>query len=76
MKRSRLKEHKNIEENIIKNERYIFRLKKLKKESNDSAIKGITNLFRLKSENKGIKYRYLETLEIFLSIRKKIIINL
>ena len=75
MKFSRLKEHKNIEENIIKNERNIFRSKKLKKEANDSAIKGIRNPFRLKSENKGVKYRYLETLEIFLSIKKKIIIN-
>ena len=75
MKFSRLKEHKNIEENIIKNKRNIFRLKKLKKEANDSEIKGIRNPFRLKSENKGVKYRYLETLEIFLSIKKKIIIN-
>ena len=31
----------------------------LKKETNDSAIKGIRNLFRLKKENKAIKGRII-----------------
>ena len=48
MKGSRLEEDKNIEENIIKDVRNLFRLKKLKKETNDAAIKGIRNRFRLK----------------------------
>ena len=34
-------------------------MKKPKKETNDAAIKGIRNLFRLKKENKAIKYRIL-----------------
>ena len=36
-KRSRLEEDKNIEENIVKDVRNLFRLKKLKKETNDTA---------------------------------------
>ena len=39
-----------MEENRIKDVRNLFRLKKLKKETNDAAIKGITNLFRLKKK--------------------------
>ena len=35
MKSSRLEEDKNIEENIIKDVRNLFRLKKLKKETNE-----------------------------------------
>ena len=50
-----LKEYRNIEENIIRDVRSLFRLKKLKKETNDTAINGIRNLFRLKKENKAIK---------------------
>ena len=75
MKRSRLEEDKNIEENIITNVRNIIRLKNLKKETNDAAIKGIKNLFRLKKYIKQLNAEYLETLEIFLSMNKKIIIN-
>ena len=33
--------------------------KKLKKEANDAAIKGVRNFFRLKNENKAVKYRIL-----------------
>ena len=35
IKSSRLEKDKNIEENIIKDVRSLFRLKKLKKETND-----------------------------------------
>ena len=59
MKSSRLEEYKNIEENIIKDVRNLFRLKKLKKETKEAAIKGIRNLFRLKKVNKTIKYRII-----------------
>ena len=56
---SRLKEDKNRVENIIKDIRNIFRLKKLKKEINDATIKCIRNIFRLKNENKTIKGRII-----------------
>ena len=46
MKSLRFEEDKNMEENIIKDARICFRLKKLKKETNASATKGIRNLFR------------------------------
>ena len=46
MKSSKLEEDKNKEENII-GVKNLFRLKKLKKETNDVAIKDIRNLFRL-----------------------------
>ena len=55
MKSSRLEEDKNMEQNIIKDVRYIFKLKKLKKETNDARFKHLRNLFRLKIENKVIK---------------------
>ena len=55
MKSSGLKEYKNIKENITKDVRNLLRLKKLKNETNDAAIKGIRNLFRLKKENEAIK---------------------
>ena len=51
----RLEEYENIEENIIKHVRNLFKLKKLKKETNDAIIKGIRSLFRLKKETKAIK---------------------
>ena len=41
MKNSRLIKDKNIEQNIIKDVRHLFRLKKLQKGTNDAAIKGI-----------------------------------
>ena len=44
------------EENIIKNIRNLF---KLKKELNCTEIKDIRNLFRLAKETKAIKYRIL-----------------
>ena len=75
MKSSSREEDKNIEENIIKYVRNLFRLKKkIKKETNDATIQGITNLFRLK-RIKQLKTEYLVTLEIFWSIKKKIINN-
>ena len=45
IKRSRLKEDKNIQENIIKDLRNLK--KKLKTETSDTTIKGIRNLFQL-----------------------------
>ena len=55
IKGSRLEEDKNREENVIKDVGNLFRLNKLKKETNDTSITGIRNLFRLKKENKVIK---------------------
>ena len=48
MESSSPEKDKNIEENIIKDVRHLFGLNKIKKETNDAAIKGIRNLFRLK----------------------------
>ena len=48
------------EENIIKDKRNLFRLKK---ELNYTAIKDIRNLFRLEKETKGIKYRILRDIK-------------
>ena len=45
MKRSRLGEDENIEDNIIKDVRNLFRLKKTKKKTNKTTIKDIRNLF-------------------------------
>ena len=59
------------DENIIEDVRNLFRLKK---EIDDTTIKDIRNLFRLKKENK-VKIEYLVILEIFLSMKKKIIKN-
>ena len=57
------------EENIIKDIRNLFRLKK---EPNYTAIKYIRNLFG----QKQLKRKCLEILKIFLSIKKnKIIVN-
>ena len=63
MKSSGFEEDRNIEENINKGVRNLFRSNKLKKETNDAAIKDIRNLFRQK------------ILRIFLSRKKKIMIN-
>ena len=63
------------EENILKDVRNLFRLNKLKKETNDAAIKSIRNLFRLGKEIKQLKRKHLEILGIFLGMKKKIIIN-
>ena len=38
----------------------------------DITIKGIRNLFRLKSENKAIKDRMIGGIKTFLSMKKKI----
>ena len=54
-------------ESIIKDIRNLFRLKK---ELNYIAIKDIKMFFRLGKETK-----YLEILRIFLTMKKKIIIN-
>ena len=48
------------EENIIKDIRNFFRLKK---ELNYTAIKDITNLFRLEKETKAIKDRILQDIQ-------------
>ena len=44
MEMSRVEEDKNIEENIIKDVKNLFKLKKLNQETNDAAIKRIKNL--------------------------------
>ena len=59
-------------ENIIKDMRNFFRLKE---ELNYTAIKEIRNLFRLEKGTKKIKNRILRLLIIFLSMKKKILIN-
>ena len=46
MRSSRLEENKNIEGNIIKDIRNLLRLEKLKKETTDTAIKYMRNLFK------------------------------
>ena len=61
-----------MEDNIIKDVRNIFRLKK---EIDDTTIKDKRNLFRLKKENEVIKTEQLEILATFLSMKKKIITN-
>ena len=55
-------------ENIIKDTRNLF---KLKKEQNDTAIKDIRNLFRLAKKVKGMKDIVLKILRIFLSMKNK-----
>ena len=62
------------EENIIKDIRNLFRVKK---ELNYTVVKDIRNLLRLeRNKLKQLKIEYLETLRIFLSMKKKeIIIN-
>ena len=60
------------EEKIIKNIKNFFRLKN---EQNYTGIKDLRNLFRLEEETKQLKIEYLEILRIFLSMKKKIIIN-
>ena len=52
MTSSRLGKDKKAEDNVIKDLRNLFRLKKL---IDDTAIKDIRNLFRLKNENEAIK---------------------
>ena len=56
----------NIEENIIKDVSNHFRLKKIKKETNNATIK---------STSKAIKYKIIRDIGIFLSMKKKIIVN-
>ena len=60
------------EEKIIKNIKNFFRLKN---EQNYTGIKDLRNLFRLEEETKQLKIEFLEILRIFLSMKKKIIIN-
>ena len=47
MKSSTLQEDENVEEKIIQDVWNLFKFKKLKKETNDAAMKDIRNLFRL-----------------------------
>ena len=56
MKSSRLEEdiEENIEENIIKDVRNLLRLKTMKIETSDAAIKGIRSLFRIKKKIKQL----------------------
>ena len=59
-------ESSSLEEKKIKDVRNLFKLEKLKKETTGTTIKGMRNLFRLKTENEEIKDR-LEILETFLN---------
>ena len=47
---------------ILEKNKYFRDAKKLNKETCYAAIKGIRNLFRLKKENKAIKYRILRNI--------------
>ena len=47
------------EENIIKDVRNLFRLEKIRKETNDTTVKDIRNLSKLEKENKVIKDRII-----------------
>ena len=61
------------EENIIKDRRNPFRLKK---ELNYTAIIDTRNIFRLEKETKAIKDRILRNIKNLLSMKaKKIILN-
>ena len=60
----KLEEYKNKEENIIKDAGNLFRLKRLKKETNDATIEGVRDLFTLKKENKAIKGRKIKDIRI------------
>ena len=59
MKGLRLQEYKNFKENLIKDVRNLFRMKKTKKETNNPAVKGRRNLFCIKIKNKAIKERII-----------------
>ena len=59
-------------ENLNKDMRHLSRLKK---EINYTSIKDIINLFSLENETKAIKDRILRDIRIFLSMKKKIIVN-
>ena len=60
-------------ENIIKDTRNLFRIKR---ELNYTTIKDIRNLFGLEKETKPIKDRIIRYMKnLFLSMKKKIIIN-
>ena len=55
------------EENLIKDLKNLFRIKKLKKETIDTTFKYIRNLFRLEKEKiKKLSTENLEILETFL----------
>ena len=56
------------EENIIRDIRNLFRLKKEKKYT---VIKDTRNLFRQKKKLKQLRLEYLEILQIFLSMKKR-----
>ena len=56
------------EENIIKDIRHLFRLKKI----NFTVIKGIRNLFRLEKETKAIKDRILRDIKNLFELDKEV----
>ena len=60
------------EEKVIKDMRNLF---SLKKELNCSTIKDMRNLFRREKKLKQLKIEHLQILKVFLSMKKKIIIN-
>ena len=71
-KSSRPQKYKTIEDNITKDVRILFTLKK--KETDDTFIKDIRNLFILKKENEAI-IEHLEILGTFFNMKNKIITN-
>ena len=69
----RPQDNENIEENIIKDLKNLFRLNKLQREANnDAVINGVRNIFRLKKEMKALKDTLIRH---FLILKKKIIIT-
>ena len=67
-----MKSLKLKEENIIKDIRNLFRLKK---EQNYTGIKNIRNPLRLEKKLKHLQTEYLMILRIFLIKKNKIIVN-
>ena len=64
-----MKKIKKIENNIIKDIRNLF---SLKKEINDTTVKYITNLFRRIKENKEVKNRLIGDIRNLLDWKKKL----
>ena len=73
MKSSKIEEDENVEENIIKNVINLFRLKKLKKETKNATIKGISNLSRWKIYIQQLNAEYLMTLKSFWAWRRRLL---
>ena len=53
----------------------LFQNEETKKETNNAAIKGIKNLFRLKNKNTAIKEKIIRAIRNHLSIKEKTFLN-